>query len=68
MQYADWLRIFEALVVLCLVISVYYLTRILKALSLVLEGLRSQFREIDGLRNENRTLKRVAGLPDIDTN
>lgn len=64
----NWLRIIEASVVFGLLISVLYLSRILKALSLVLEGLRSQFREIDGLRNENRTLKRVAGLPDIDTN
>lgn len=60
----NWLRIIEASVVFGLLISVLYLSRVLRALSLVLEGLRSQFCEIDGLRNENKTLKKVAGLPD----
>lgn len=64
----NWLLAAGTLVVLSSLTVALYLLRILRVMALVLERVSSQLREIDGLKNENRTLKRVAGLPEIDGN
>lgn len=61
----NWLLIAGAFTVLCSALALaLYALRILRVMHLVLERISSQLSEIDGLRNENKTLKKVAGLPE----
>ena len=59
----NWPRIVEIVVVFGFTLTALYLSRVLRALTLTLEGMRGQLRKEAELKADNNRLRKVAGLP-----